>query len=199
MKTVTRAVAALSVASTALVLQAQSASALSCADPSDWYAEAEHVFVGRISDTKGDRIELAVREVWLGPDLAERIWMERHTGMDMWFPFSRDGEVPEGYSSPEEYVVAADRDLVLGPCSLAPVGEGTYGVAGADSPRDPVAAGEAGEAGETGEDAVDHIALDPGGGSPEEASAAAPLAAGGAGVVGLGALAALLWRRRRTA
>jgi hypothetical protein len=196
MKTVSRVSAALFVASSALVLQAQSASALSCVDPSEWYPEAEHVFVGRISDTKGDRIELEVREVWLGPDLAERIWMERHTGMDMWFPFSRDGEVPEGYSSPQEYVVAADRDLVLGPCSLAPVGEGTYGVAGADSPRDPVAAGEAGE---SGEDAEGRIVVDPGGGSPEEGSAAAPLAAGGAGVVGLGSLAAVLWRRRRTA
>jgi len=195
MKTLSRAVAALVVASTALVLQAQSASALSCADPSDWYPDAEHVFVGRVSDTRGDRIELAVREVWQGPDLAERIWMSRHTGMDMWFPFSRDGEVPDGYSSPEEYVVAADRDLVLGPCALAPVDGSGYGVAGADSPRDPVAAGEAGEAGEAAEDL---IALDSGGDSPEEGSAAAPLAAGG-GVVGLGALAALLWRRRRPA
>jgi hypothetical protein len=179
MKTLSRAVAAL-VASSALVLQAQTASALSCVDPSDWYPDAEHVFVGRIADVRGESIELAVREVWQGPDLAERVWMERHTGTDMWFPFSRDGEVPEGYSSPEEYVVAADRDLVLGPCSLAPVGEETYGVAGADSPRDPVADGE--------------TLADP----PEEGASTAPLAAGGAGVVGLGALAALLWRRRRT-
>ena len=188
MKTLSRAGAALTLAAAALVLQAPGASALSCVHPSDWYPEAEHVFVGRVSDVAGDKIQVDVSEVWQGPDLADRIWMERDTSMDMWFPFSRDGEVPEGYSSPEEYVIAAQEDLVLGACSLAPLDGGGYGVPGADSPRPPAAAGESDDA----------TVVETGVAPPPERSSAAPLAAGGAGVVGAGALAALLWRRRRS-
>lgn len=188
MKTLSRAVAALALAAPALALQATGAAALSCVHPSEWYPEAEHVFVGRVADVAGDKIQVDVREVWRGPDLAQRIWMERDTGMDMWFPFSRDGEVPEGYSSPEEYVIAAQEDLVLGACSLAPLDGGGYGVPGADSPRPPVAAGETDVA----------TVVETGVAPPSQKSSVAPLAAGGAGVVGTGALAALLWRRRRS-
>jgi hypothetical protein len=191
MKTLSRAVAALSVALTALVIQTTPASALSCVHPSEWYPEAKHVFVGRISDVRGDGIELEVREVWQGPDLADRVWLQRSTGMDMWFPFSRDGRVPDGYSSPKEYVVATQGDLVLGPCSLAEVGGDTYGVKGADTPRPPVVSEEL--AG-TPEEAT---AAPPPGASEGDGSAA-PLAAGGVGAVGLGALSALVWRRRRS-
>jgi hypothetical protein len=190
MKTLSRAVAALSVAVTALVLQPASASALSCVHPSEWYPEAKHVFVGRVSDVRGDGIALQVREVWQGPDLAERVWLERDTGMDMWFPFSVDGRIPDGYSSPKEYVVATQEDLVLRPCSLAEAGEDTYGVDGADTPRPPVAAEEL--AG-TPEEVTTAPPV-----TSDEGGSAAPLAAGGVGVVGLGALAAILWRRRRS-
>ena len=198
MKTVSRTAAALALAVPALVLQAPAASALSCVDPSDWYPDAEHVFVGRISDVAGDRIQVEVREVWQGPDLAERVWLRRNTDMDMWFPFSnRAGEVEDGYSSPDEYVIATQADLVLGPCSLASVDRSQYGVAGADSPRPPVAAGEAGVEPGVGTGVAEAAAtgIEP----PLEESSVAPLAAGGAGVVGAGALAALLWCRRRTA
>jgi len=188
MKTLSRAAAAVALAASALVLQAPSASALSCVAPSDWYPRAEHVFVASIADVVGEGVEFAIREVWQGPDLAERVWLRRNTDMDMWFPFSRDGEVPDGYSSPDEYVVAAQADLVVGPCSLAPLDGGGYGVAGADSPRPPVAAGEGDFA----------MGVETGVAPPPEESSAAPLAAGGAGVVGAGALAALLWRRRRS-
>jgi hypothetical protein len=191
MNTVTRAVAALSLAATALVLRPAPASALSCADPSMWYPDAKHVFVGRVTDVRGQGVELEVSEVWQGPDLAEHVWMERNAGMDMWFPFSRDGKVPDGYSSPTEYVVAAQADLVLGPCSLAPVGEGTYGVEGADAPRPPVALEQLAGTPEEATTAPPPAASD-------EDGSAVPVAAGGAGVVGLGALAALLLRRRRS-
>ena len=188
MKTLSRAAAALALAAPALVLQASGAAALSCVHPSEWYPEAEHVFVASIADVAGDKVQVDVREVWQGADLAERVWLERETSMDMWFPFSDDGEVPDGYSSPEEYVIAAQADLVVGPCSLAPVDEGGYGVKGADSPRPPVTSGESDV----------EPAVEMGVAPPQERSSAAPLAAGGAGVVGVGALAALLWRRRRS-
>jgi len=187
MKALSRVAAVLALAAPALVLQSTGASALSCVHPSEWYPQAEHVFVGRVADVAADKIRIDVREVWLGPDLAEQIWMERETSMDLWFPFSRDGEVPEGYSSPDEYVIAAQEDLVLGPCSLAPLDGGGYGVAGADSPRPPV---------ETGEPDV-ATGVETGLAPPPERSSAVPLAAGGVGVVGVGALAAVLWRRRR--
>lgn len=194
MSSMSRAVAALpvavAVAATAIVALPVPASALSCVQPSDWYPEAKHVFVGRIADVRGDGIQLAVREVWQGPDLAERVWLERDPAIDMWFPFSVDGRIPDGYSSPQEYVVAAQADLVLGPCSLAEVGEDTYGVDGASSPRPPVAPAEL-------EGTPEETSTAPPG-AAETSQEVAPLAAGGVGVVGLGALGALWWRRRHS-
>jgi hypothetical protein len=171
-----RVAATLALAGSALVVPAPGASALSCVDPTEWYPDAEHVFVARIADVDRSRIAFEVREVWKGEDLPARLWLRRARGMDMWYPFSSRGEVEQGYSSPTEYVVAVQDDLVVGPCGLAPVDGSGYGVDGADSPRPPVG---------TGEDSV------------EPAPSLAPLAAGGAGVVGAGAVAALWWRRRR--
>jgi hypothetical protein len=171
-----RAAATLVLAGTGLVLHAPGAFALSCVDPSEWYPDAEHVFVARIADVDGSRVAFEVLEVWEGEDLAERVWLRRARGMDMWYPFSSGGEVEDGYSSPAEYVVAVQGDLVVSPCGLAPADGSGYGVGGADSPRPPV----------TGEEGV------------EPQPSMAPLAAGGAGAVGVGALATLWWRRRRT-
>jgi hypothetical protein len=174
MKNSVRVASALVLTGTGLVLGAPGASALSCVDPTQWFPSAEHVFVGRVVDVDGSRIAFEVREVWLGDDLAERVWLRRAQGMDVWYEFSVEGEV-EGYSSPRQYVVAVQEDLVVSPCGLAPVDDNGYGVPGADSPRPPVVGGEDGVEGE---------------------QSMAPLAAGGAGVIGAASLAALWWRRR---
>jgi hypothetical protein len=175
MHTLLRAAAGLGLAA-ALLVQAPSASALSCVDPAEWYPDAEHVFVARIADVDGSRIAFEVREVWQGEDLAELVWLQRARGLDMWYPFSDQGEVVAGYSSPAEYVVAVEGDQVVSPCGLAPADGRGYDVPGAEDPRPPVADGDEG---------VD----------PEPSMA--PLVAGGAGVLGLGALAGYLgWRRR---
>jgi MYXO-CTERM domain-containing protein len=176
MKNSLRVASVLGLAATGLVLQVSGASALSCVDPTEWYADAEHVFVGSVADVDGSRIAFEVREVWQGDDLAERVWLRRAQGMDVWYEFSVEGEVEEGYSSPRQYVVAVQEDLVVSPCGLAPVDGSGYGVPGADSPRPPVLSGE-------------------GGVEPEPSMA--PVAVGGVGVIGAGALGALWWRRRR--
>jgi hypothetical protein len=179
-----RTATALALAGMGLVLHAPGASALSCVDPTEWYPDAEHVFVARIADVDGPRLQLQVREVWQGDDLAERVWVRRDTGLDMWFAFNGDGEIEDGYSSPTEYVVAAQEDLMVGPCSLASVDGSGYGVPGAEEPRAPVSEGEDGRAAAVGVQA-------------DQAPSIAPLAAGGAGVLGLGALVGFLgWRRR---
>jgi hypothetical protein len=188
MGTLLRAAAALVLVGTAPVVNAPAASALSCVDPAEWYPDAAHVFVAHVADVDGSRIAFDVREVWQGEDLAERVWLRRAQGMDMWYPFSSQGEVEDGYSSPVEYVVAVQDDLVVGPCGLAPLDDSGYGVPGAEAPRAPVSGGADGQApvAGTGEEGVE-----------PESSMAPPLAAGGAGVVGAGVLAALWWRRRR--
>jgi hypothetical protein len=178
MNVIRRTCAVLGLGAAFLVIQAPGASALSCVDPAEWYPDAEHVFVARIADVDGPRIAFEVREVWQGEDLAEHVWLRRAEGMDLWYPFSSGGEIEDGYSSQDEYVVAVQEDLVVGPCGLAPAHGSGYGVDGADSPRLPVSAGEEGV-------------------EPDGAASTAPLAAGGAGVVGAGALALLWWRRHR--
>lgn len=183
MNIVLRTCTVLGLGAASLALTAPGASALSCVDPSEWYPDAEHVFVGNISDVDGARIEFEVREVWEGDDLAESVWLRRQKGLEMWFEFSEGGEVPDGYSSPTRYVVAVQDDLVVSPCGLSPVGS-DYGVPGAAAPRPPLSGGEQGAVGVAPE--------------PEPEASMAPLAAAGAGVVGAGALVALLMPRRRT-
>lgn len=177
MRTPLRLVALLVVTCSSLALQAGSASALSCVAPEDWYPKAAHVFVGRITDVRGDTMQVEVSEVWQGEDLAPEVWLERETDMDMWFPFSSGGEVPQGYSSPEEYVFGTQDDFVVSPCGMWSRSEPMeYGVAGERSPRPPLASGNPG-------------------GEPDERSLV-PVAAGGVGAVGVAGLVALLWRRR---
>ena len=177
MKTVIRASVAVGVGAGSLLFQAPSASALSCVAPEDWYPKAAHVFVGRITDVRGDTMQVEVSEIWQGEDLARHVWLRRAEGMDAWYPFSSDRGVPGGYSSPKEYVVAT-QGFEVNPCGMWDVDEPVeYGVAGQRSPRPPVASGATGV-------------------EPDERPSAPMAAAAGAAVVGLGALTGLLWRRR---
>ena len=177
MTTVIRAAAAVAVGAASLLLQAPSASALSCVAARDWFPEASHVFVGRVADVRGDTMLLEVSEVWQGEDLARHVWLRRAEDMDTWYPFSSDRGIPDGYSSPREYVVAT-QGFEVNPCGMWEVDEPVeYGVAGQRSPRPPVASGATGV-------------------EPDERSSAPMVAGAGAAVVGLGALTGLLWRRR---
>ncbi|HEX6246873.1 MAG TPA: hypothetical protein VFZ64_03290, partial [Nocardioidaceae bacterium] len=89
-------------------------------------------------------------------------------------PFAVDGRLPDGYSSPEQHVVAVGRDLRVNPCQLVPVVDpAEYDL----DARPPVSGPDAG--------------VEP------ESSSVVPLAAGGAGVVAAGAAVGLMWRRRR--
>ena len=177
MKSVIRAAATLTLGIASLLLQAPSASALSCVAPKDWFPKASHVFVGRVSDVRGDTMQLEVGEVWQGEDLARHVWLRRAEDMDTWYPFSADGGVPDGYSSPKQYVVAT-QGFEVSPCGMWGVDEPMeYGVAGQRSPRPPVASGATGV-------------------EPGERSSVPMAAAAGAGVIGLGTLMGLLWRRR---
>lgn len=184
MRTLLRAVGALVVASASLVLSAPGASALSCAGPSEYFPEADHVFVGRIADVQGERMRFEVEEVWQGDDLPRDLWVS--IGFEEWFPFSHKGELPEGYSSPTRHVVATGADLVVTPCSLAPDDGSDYGV-DHGLPRPPVwDAATSGLAGETREGAAREAG----------STSVAPLVAGGAGVAGAAAVLAALRRRR---
>jgi hypothetical protein len=184
MDTLLRAAAVIGLSAAFLVLQTPGASALSCVEPAEWYPDAEQVFVGRIADVDGSRIAFEVQEVWQGEDLAELVWLQRARGLDMWYLFSSGGEVEDGYSSQVEYVVAAQDDLVVSPCGLAPADGSSYGVPGAEDPRAPSSGGEEGRT------AAGGVETDP-------APSRAALATGGAGLLGLGALVGLLrWRRR---
>lgn len=171
-----RLVAVLALTGCTFVLPASSASALSCVAPAEWYPKAAHVFVGRIVDVRGNTMQVEVSEVWQGDDLAEHVWLEFQKGMEMWFPFSSNGAVPDANSSPTEYVIATQDDFVVSPCGMWARSEPLeYGVAGERSPRPPVASGATG--------------VEPAG------TSLAPAAMGGAGVLGVGALALFLWRR----
>jgi len=172
-----RLVAVLALAGCTFALPASSASALSCAEPSGWMPDADHVFTGRIVEVRGNTMQVAVSEVWQGDDLSEHVWLELQKGMEMWFPFSSNGAVPDGYSSPTEYVIATEDDFVVNPCGIWARSEPLeYGVAGERSPRPPVATGNPGA-------------------EPDERSLV-PVAAGSLGVVGMSGVVALLWRRR---
>jgi len=172
-----RLVAVLALTGVTFALPASSASALSCAEPSGWMPDAAHVFVGQVADVRGDAIQVEVSEVWQGEDLAREVWLRRRTDMDVWFPFSSDGKVPQGYSSPVEYVFATGDDLVVDPCGISALGDGLeYGVAGERSPRPPVASGATG--------------VEP------DVRSLVPAAAGGVGAVGVAGLVGLLWWRR---
>jgi len=177
MRTVLRLVALFVLTGSWLGMSTSSAYALSCVAPADWYPKAAHVFVGRISDVRGDSMQVEVSEVWQGDDLSEHVWLELQKGMEMWFPFSSNGAVPDGYSSPTEYVIATQDDFVVSPCGMWARSEPMeYGVAGERSPRPPVATGNPGA-------------------EPDERSLM-PVAAGGVGAVGVAGLVALLWWRR---
>lgn len=177
MRALLRLVALLVLTGSSLALQTGSASALSCVAPAEWYPKAAHVFVGRIVDVRGNTVQVEVSEVWQGDDLSEHVWLEFQKGMEMWFPFSSNGAVPDGYSSPTEYVIATEDDFVVSPCGMWARSEPLeYGVPGERSPRPPVAPGATG--------------VEPAG------TSLAPAAMGGAGVIGVGALALFMWRRR---
>ncbi len=205
MTTLLRALGAFAVAAASLVLGAPSAFALSCVAPSEFFPDADHVFVGRIADVQGKRMLFEVQEVWQGDDLPRDLWVP--VGIEMWFPFAdRHGEVPDGYSSPKQYVVATDADLLVTPCSLAPDDGSRYGVDDG-IPRPPV--WDAASSGAEGQEVsgpvsdplsgpVSDSASQPpsGSGAPEAASSPAPFVAGGAGVVGAAAALTALWRRR---
>lgn len=160
---------------------ASPAAALSCVGPSEWMPAADHVFVGRVADVRGETVRFAVTEVWQGTDLAPHVWLRRNTEMDMWYPFAVDGDVPDGLSSAAEYVVGVDDDLYLDVCDAWARDSGMdHGVRGERSPRAPVPGTEAGV---------------------EPDDPAVPVAAGAAGAVGalgLATVAGLLWRRRRS-
>lgn len=177
MRALLRLVALLVLTGSSLALQTGSASALSCVAPTEWYPKAAHVFVGRIVDVRGNTVQVEVSEVWQGDDLSGHVWLEFQKGMEMWFPFSSNGAVPDGYSSPTEYVIATEDDFVVSPCGMWARSEPLeYGVPGERSPRPPVAPGATG--------------VEPAG------TSLAPAAMGGAGVIGAGALALFMWRRR---
>lgn len=177
MTTIKRLVALLLLAGSTLLIPAPGAFALSCAAPSDWMPDADHVFVGRITDVRGETMQVEVDEVWQGEDLARRVWLRRASGMDGWFPFSVEGRVPDGWSSPTEYVIATHEGFVVDPCGLWARSEPLeYGVPGERSPRPPAAAGASGV-------------------EPDERSAA-PLVAG-VGVAGAASLGVLALLRRR--
>ncbi|HSE10811.1 MAG TPA: hypothetical protein VLB29_19260 [Nocardioidaceae bacterium] len=195
MRTLLRAVGAFVVAWGTLLLSAPGASALSCVAPSDFFPGADHVFVGRIADVQGERMRFEVEEVWQGDDLPRDLWVR--IGIEEWFPFSEKGEVPEGYSSPTQYVVATGADLVVTPCSLAPDDGSDYGVDDG-LPRPPVwDAATSGVAGE-GPAQSPEAQAEPREGAADEAgsTSVAPLVAGGAGVAGVAAALTALWWRR---
>lgn len=180
MRALARGTAVLVLAAVPVLTLPSAAQALSCVGPEQVMADSENVFVGRVSDARDDALELTVTEVWKGADLAPRLWLERAPDMDMWMPFAEDGEIEDGYSSPELYLVAFDADRVVGPCSMWPHDDlDEFDVAAPADTRPPVAGGLAGE-------------------EPPEGLSLAPVAAGSAGVLGLGAVAAVLWRRRRS-
>jgi hypothetical protein len=196
MKTLLRAAGALAVASASLVVTAPGASALSCVEPSSFFPDVEHVFVGRIADVQGDRMMFEVQEVWQGEDLPRDLWVPMR--LEMWFPFSTNGDIPDGYSSPRRYVVAVDADLAVSPCSLAPDDGSRYGV-DEGLPRPPF--WDAASSGAEGQDVSDPVSGPvsqgpSGSGASTAESAPAPLVAGGAGAMGVAAVLTALWRRR---
>lgn len=180
MRALLRGTAVLVLAAVPTLALPPTAQALSCVGPEQVMTDSENVFVGRVSDARDDALELTVTEVWKGADLAPRLWLERAPDMDVWMPFAEDGEIEDGYSSPELYLVAFDADLVVGPCSLWPQEDlDEFGVVAPAETRPPVGSGLAGDA-------------------PPEGPSLAPVVAGSAGVLGIGAVAAVLWRRRRS-
>lgn len=174
--TILRVAGALAVPATVLLVPSPAA-ALSCAGPGEWLPSADHVFVGRVSDVRGEDVQFSVTEVWAGPDLAPQVWFPRDTELEMWFPFSGpDGEVPDGWSGRQEYVVGIRDGRPFNPCNLFERGQHDFAVAEPDAPWQPVAGGDAG--------------VEP---SPEPRSAAM---LGGALLAALGGGLAWWWRSR---
>lgn len=179
-------------------LTAPRATALSCVAPAEWFPRAEVVFVGRIADVAGDHMQFRVDEVWQGPDLAPYVWLPRNTDMDMWWSFSPDGTVPDGYSSPVQYVVATGPDRGVGPCSVVVDDGSGYGVPGADEPRPPRQDGNTAASGEGA--APSGVDSPPEEGDVQPPAVTAPvLAAAAVFVAGLfpAAVGAVAVRRRR--
>lgn len=97
------------------VLTSGSAQALSCVGPDLVIAEADQVFTGRIVDAADGRLLLEVEEVWKGGPVEEKVWMD--VDLPGWSEWADgDGEVPDGYSSPDRWVFAP-YEASVGPCT----------------------------------------------------------------------------------
>lgn len=188
---------ALAVLATAPVAVPVPAQALSCVGPR-WVlepdAEIPHVLVGRIVDARDQHLEVEVAEIWKGRRLADHVWVRLDEDLAGWYEWSdADGEVPDGYSSPRTWVMAADADFEVGVCGYWAPGRDVRRVLAPDQPEPPLTQGTQAAPAEptAGTTHPIHGAL------PEETSnLPAPGMTASAVLVTLGAW---WWRRRRTA
>jgi hypothetical protein len=77
--------------------------------------DAGQVFTGTITDARDGRIHVSVEEVWRGGPVEEQVWLTVELpGWTTWA--GRDGEVPDGFSTPRTWLFVAD-DSTTGPCT----------------------------------------------------------------------------------
>jgi hypothetical protein len=191
-------------AAAVVVATPTSASALSCVMPDQIVKSAEHVFSGRIIDSEGNRILMAVdsqepgepvpAEVWLTVDLAGWIVWDAHR------PIDSGSGVPQAYSSPRRWLVAADDEWQVNACTMWWASEPYVGDIDAQVVT-PVVPPEGEEpeadAADPGEGRDPAPSVETGPAAHEDGT----LAAAAAGGVGLGAVltAGGLWWRRHPA
>jgi hypothetical protein len=87
-------------------------------------ADAEHLFTGKVIDSADGRVLMDVREVWSGGAVLVRVWLPIDDELRMWFPWAdHNGDVPDGFSSEQTWVIATGDDFTVGPCSLWPMSQ----------------------------------------------------------------------------
>ena len=150
------------------------ARALSCVEPETVLADADWVVSGRVADVRDGWVLVRVDEVWRGTARRDH-WIRHDEETQTWFPFSRNGEPQEGWSSGDDrWVLAVLPDNgAVNPCTMWELGQ-VRDLRPARVSEPQPGATEA----------------------PPESSYAVPLAVGG-GVLALGAGVAAWCRRRR--
>lgn len=95
------------------------ARALSCVEPETVLADADRVVSGRVADVRDGWVLVRVDEVWRGTARRDH-WVRLDGELSSWFPFSRDGEPQEGWTSGRQrWVLAVLPDnATVNPCTM---------------------------------------------------------------------------------
>ena len=119
-------------------LTATPASALSCVGPERLLPDSEHVFTGQVVAADDDQVQVAVREVWAGGPVVERVWLPVDEELAEWMPWTvADGTVDDR-SARRTWLFLTAADFEINACRVYDLADDYASALRPEDPSPPV-------------------------------------------------------------